>query len=192
MHGRFITTIWSTIYILSFKHTHARALTHTHTRKSHCFMNWLYPLTHNNLINKRTLTVTPCLNKSRLEHKGFFFGVIQICCSQVSPWWGEFGSEKGYFVSNSIEWEGHTGQPCIYCRRNYVSCIGGSSPDIFTALFCCFHPNLTSFLRARRQGKELVHCITKWGKLLKCGLYFELKYWICVRAHKKGFYTLCG
>lgn len=73
-----------------------------------------------------------------------------VCvCVPNSSLEGEIGSEKGYFVSNSIEWVGHAGQPCIYCRRNQRSVIGGNSPDIFLHCILLFSPQLASFLKTR-------------------------------------------
>lgn len=41
-------------------------------------------------------------------------------------------SEKGYFVSNAIEWEGHTGQSSLYCSWKHVSfsCSEHFSPSL--------------------------------------------------------------
>lgn len=91
-------------------------------------------------------------NNKWSEHKSIFHILNGICCSQFSPralgaimttlWSKLVGSEKGYFVSKSIEWEGHTGQSCIYCsKKNHVSFIQVNSTDIFCFTASLFSPH---------------------------------------------------
>lgn len=84
-------------------------------------------------------------------------------------------SEKGYFVSNAIEWEGHAGQPCIYCSWNHVSFIWAA-----VRIFCFysivpFSPRVSSHLQDWRPGKEFAH-------LSAC---------LCMQCHQMYHATLC-
>lgn len=62
-------------------------------------------------------------------------------------------------MSNSIEWEGHTGQCCIYRSKNHVSFIQVNSTDVFAPLRCFQITVIHHSLWDCRQGKELVHLL---------------------------------
>lgn len=84
-------------------------------------------------------------------------------------------SEKGYFVSNAIEWEGHAGQPCIYCSWNHVSFIWPAVRMFCFYSIVLFSPQVSSHLQDWRPGKEFAHlsaCLCMQCHQVSCNIVF--------------------
>lgn len=79
----------------------------------------------------RLLVTASCRILQLIWAKHFWHSAWDLL-PQISPCAGLFNndhimgptekwSEKGYFVTNSFEWEGQTGHSCIYCRKNHFA-----------------------------------------------------------------------
>lgn len=86
-------------------------------------------------------------------------------------------SEKGYFVSNAIEWEGHTGQSSIYCSWKHVSFSCSETFSHSLSVLGHFHAKSALICRSYNQVKNfhtfLLVCVFTMMK-------YVLLYWILV------------
>lgn len=72
------------------------------------------------------------------EHKSIFEILNRICCSHPVPY-AIMSALWGRKATYSTEWEGHTGQSCIYHSWNHVHSIQVNSAWIFVLQLRCFH-----------------------------------------------------